>query len=333
MTAASPSLRDVAERAGVSRSLVSLALRGERGVADSRRRAVVDAADALNYPVTLLARAMSSGSELVIGVVATDLSNPFHAEVCAGVARAARENGMSVVTFDGLGDRDWVERQLRIALRMELLGVVVVSTWLGNDVLSTATATRPIVVVGTAVSGVPGVDSVGSDEASGLRDAVLHLAAQGHRRLGFVAESTRASSTRRHRMCTDVARTLFGEGAVPSVTIDASETDILAFLEARTGIIAATDVAARRILDIATRNGLQVPSDVAIVGFDNTATATSGRIHLTTIDQSRASLGSRAAELLVERLRGRTRDRDDLLPTVLVTRESTTGSGGLDGHH
>lgn len=323
-----PTLAEIAVSAGVSKSLVSIALRGDGGVKTETRRRIIEVAEALGYPSNALARRLVKPGPRIIGALVTDLTNPFHTEVVAGIESLAERHSCSVMIANGRQDRDWMATQLQTFLTLDVDGIVVVSTWVEPDALSAAAARAPIVVVGSSAGELTGIDTVESDDEHGTGQAVDHLVAMGHSRIAFVTESNRASSTRRYAGYRQAMRRMYGEDLAQSVSIDELERDrgLLASLvrERRaTGMIAANDMTAIRLAGLAEDLGIRMPQELSIVGYDNTLLARTFRPRLSSVDQPRHDMGERAVQMVLERLSGRDFDCHEILKPRLVTREST----------
>ncbi|MGU3411202.1 LacI family DNA-binding transcriptional regulator [Microbacterium sp. M1A1_1b] len=325
-------LADVASATGMSRSLVSLALRGDDGVSARRRADAVRAAGALGLPVGDLARRRADDGPLVVGVLVTEAANPFHAEVLASAHATAATLGFDLRVVDGFRD------DLRLAAGLEalhachgsadgVLGVAVVSSRLDPARLAAVAADLPVAVLGSGAVRArgTGVDTVSADEEAGMRGLLLHLASLGHVRTCFVAESGHPSTTRRALVHAEVAGRLGALGAVRTDDVDALVVDpgrIARHLDQGvTAFVAANDSTAARLLGAAHDAGLDLPRLAAVTGFDGTALA--ARLDLTTVDQPRRRMGARVVELVVEQLRGRRVDRHEVLPTALQPRGSS----------
>jgi DNA-binding LacI/PurR family transcriptional regulator len=322
-------LAQVARATGLSRSLVSLALRGDDGVSVPCRERVVRAADELGLPVGALARRRASGDPLVIGVLVTDAAHPFHAEVLASARETAATFGFAVRVVDA--DRDGT----RLAAGLEalvasagtadgVLGVAVVSSRLPPAQVVAAARRVPVAVLGSGAGLLAGtgIDTVSVDEESGMRDLLLYLASLGHVRTCFVAESAFPSTTRRGLVHAEVSGWLGVAGDRCAADIDTlvAEPALIArsLADGVTAFVAANDATAARLLAAARGAGLDLPTVAAVTGFDGTVLAE--RLDLTSVRQPCRRMGARVVELVVERLRGRRVVRHEVLPTVLVPR-------------
>lgn len=321
-----PTIVDVAAAAGVSKSLVSLALRGDPGVSEETGARILAAADRLGYRSNRLARGLVQGRTMILGVLLTDLANPYHTEVVAGVEEAAEGRGFTVLLAHGRRDRGRLEHQLDSLLQLNVDGVVVVSSWVGAAALADAARRVPVVMVGRPREFAPGVDTVANDDEAGARAAVRHLLELGHTRIGHLSGSGSPSSRSREAGYRETMREagLAGEVLVRPVGGDRERAAAELLARGPGAVFAVNDLAALAVLDHA-------PPEVSVVGYDNTSLAEVTRPRLTSVDQPRAIMGRLATELLWERMGGRTGDRHEVLAPELVVRDSTAPPGQRRG--
>ncbi|WP_231494151.1 LacI family DNA-binding transcriptional regulator [Nocardiopsis sp. CNT312] len=322
-----PTIVDVAAEAGVSKSLVSLALRGDRGVSEATGARILAAAQRLGYRSNALARGLVQGRTAMLGVLLTDLANPYHTEVVTGIEESADAEGFTVLLAHGRRDRSRLTRQLESLLQLNVDGVVAVSSWLEPGALADAARRVPVVMVGRPEEFTPGVDTVANDDRAGAVEAVRYLASLGHTRIAHLSGSRRPAARARREgyretmgdlglgTCTEVFE--FDGGSAgrerAAASVVASET---------TAVFAVNDLAALAALDGAHAAGTPAPEGLSVVGYDNTSLAETVRPRLTSVDQPRLVMGSLAMGLLLERLGGRTEDRHEVLAPSLVVRDS-----------
>lgn len=327
-----PTIIDVAARAGVSKSLVSLALRGDEGVSDATRARIRQAADELGYRSNSLARALVQGRTGQLGVIVTDLRNPYHTEVALGVETAAEAAGLGTFLANGRRDPTRLAQHLSAMLSLNMEGIVVVSSRVDYPVLAAAAKEVPVVVVGRPESTPPGLDSVANEDEAGIALAVDHLIDLGHHHIAFASSSTRPAAVARRRGY-EVAVGRAGLGRPVAETIPDGR-DRSAAVEALlqspvTAIVTNNDLLAIEFLDRAVELGIEVPGRMSIVGYDNTDLAARVRPRLTSVDQRGPALGETAVALLLERLAGRVADRHEVLFPKLEIRTSTAAPGFL----
>lgn len=323
-----PRLADIAREAGLSKSLVSLALRGESGVSEKSRRRALEAARQLGHAPSAPALRKLEGPQ-VFGMLVTDLRNPFHTDILLGIERIAGD--VSVILSNGGRDTERMRAHLRQFDALGVSGIMISSSWLDPADVAEAGKRRPVVVVGSSVTPVPGTDTVRGDLQLGIRLTVEHLIALGHRRIGFIAESKHSSSRRRHAAFLEQTMRFLQRDSTVSAHIDdlVADPESVVDLVRRRGItafVAANDVTAIEFMRVARDVGLRIPEEVAIAGYDNISNSRVTTPELTTVDQPWESMGAKALTFLRERALGRTADRDEVMTPRLVVRGSTSAA-------
>ncbi|WP_250447931.1 LacI family DNA-binding transcriptional regulator, partial [Actinotalea sp. C106] len=297
------------------------------------RERIRASAEALGYRSNALARALVQGRTGQLGVVVTDLTNPYHADVALGVEEAATRQGLGALIAHGRRDPARLAAHLEAMLSLNVDGLVVVSSRVRPEVLATCARQVPVVVVGRPEELPAGVDAVANHDAAGARLAVAHLAQLGHREIGFVTTSRRPTARARHEGYAQALVEL-DLGAERTWTVEGPEevagalTELLA--AGCTAVLGNNDLTAVALLDHAHDAGLDLPGGLSVVGYDDTRLATTVRPRLTSLDQGGAALGAAAVELLGERDAGRREDRHLVLEPTLRARTSTgppTGQG------
>lgn len=299
---------DVARAAGVSKSAVSLALRGDPGLGAQTRAAIVAEAERLGYRQNRWARSLVQGRTGLVGVLLTDLSSDYQTEIVHGIEDAAEEVGLEVVLSHGRRDAQLLERRLAQLGDFGVDGVVVLSAMLGPAVLAGAAARQPVVVVGRVEDLPPGIGSVANHDELGARLAVQHLLGLGHRRVAHLAMSQRAAAAARRRAYQETM-VAAGLGAFVRVAPvwDGGVAELVGSVGepgGPTAVFAANDRGAAAVVGAALDRGLRVPEDLSVVGYDNTALAQALRPALTSVDQPRPEMGRLAMAQLAELMAG-----------------------------
>ncbi len=325
-----PTIHDVAARAGVSKSLVSLVMRGAGNVSESKRRAVLDAASDLGYRPNRAAQALVRRRSQILGVLVSDLHNPFFHDAVDGIDAAAVEHGYRALLSTGhlVAKEEALAIDTLLELRVD--GLVLAAPRVTSATVAAASQSVPTVVIGRSVR-VAGVDSVHNDDRLGGGLVVDHLVELGHRRIAHIhggkgagARPRRAgyeAAMKRHDLEDQIL-------AVPGAFTEEGGVDgMRRLLEVKplpTAVFVANDFSAMGALEVLDEAGIAVPEDMSVVGYDNLRAVEYSRISLTTVDQPRYDMGSIAVKLVLERLEeGRRADRDVVLPPKLVVRTTT----------
>jgi LacI family transcriptional regulator len=317
-------INDVAKSAGVSRQTVSRALNDKGEIDGTTKQRVLDAARDLGYRPSRFARGLVRQDTTTIGLVIPDLLNPFFTEVAAGALEAARTRGWHVVVYD-TADSAAEERGTLEVIGSQVDAVVGYFS-LGETELDRHTRGIPVVLIGRDHH-TPRFCSIRIDGATGVRAAVDHLVAAGHRRIGMLDHASRATPSIRHGWFTD-AMTAHGlptgltGNAVQSV--DGGAEALSSLVERHpdlTAVFAFNDIVAVGALRAARKLGRRVPADLAVVGFDGLQLGTVVDPELTSVALDTRRIGALAIGRAASLLGGETAE-DLVVHASLVVRES-----------
>jgi DNA-binding LacI/PurR family transcriptional regulator len=321
---------DVADRANVSKSLVSLVMRGASNVSEERRIAVLRAAEELGYRPNRLAQSLVRGRTHTIGVLFSDPHNLFFPEIVDGIQDEADLFQYRALLATGYRDPEREARAVRDLLERQMDGIVLLSPRFSNKVIRDVALSTPTVMVGRRTR-EPFVDNIINDDYAGATLAVGHLAELGHQRIAHITGGSYAGAGLRRR---GYERTMRRLGLERHVQIATGEfTDEGGYLGARrllsegerpTAIFVANDLATMGVLTAIREAGLSVPGDISLVGYDNSYLAQLSNVSLTSIEQPRHEMGSLAARFLLERIESeRTEPRRKVLKPRLVPRSTS----------
>jgi DNA-binding LacI/PurR family transcriptional regulator len=318
---------DVAERAGVSKSLVSLVLRGKPGVSDARRKAVLTAAKELGYRPNAAARSLVQQRTHTVGALLSDMRNPWFIDLLESARSELLALGLNLFLseVDPLQNNSSV---LDAFIDARVDGLLCLGTMPLSEHLMAATDGLPTVVVSGREPDLPTVDVVTGDDAAGAAMATAHLIDLGHTRIAHLAGTGRAAELRadgyRDQMrIGGVADHIRVEVSDRSEAGDAAAAQaLLANNDRPTAILANNDYAAVIVMSHAQSLGLSVPGDLSVVGYDNSFLARTDYIGLTSVDNNYAEMGRIAARQLTHRIDtpGATRTMTLLTPNLLVRR-------------
>jgi len=327
-----PTIRDVAEQAGVSIATVSRVLNDRADVSVETRERVREIARSVGYTADPAARGLVTQRTQLVAVVVgdnaghRDLSLLFFGHVLAAISRRLAKGG-----YDAL-----LLQPLEVGLHHRFDAAILIGVD-GNDPLVTDMWVRSLPYVGVDVR-VGGRRNafVGSDHAAGVRLALAHLYELGHRRIAHIAGARNtvagagriAAFQREARVLgLDLPEAYVREADFSSAGGYRAMSELLALDERPTGVVAASDLMALAALQAIRDAGLEPGRDVAVVGFDDLEAAALAHPPLTTIRQDRERLGTLAAERAIELIEHPdTRPPDTILPVELVVRASSSPS-------
>jgi LacI family transcriptional regulator, galactose operon repressor len=324
-----PTIRDVAQQAGVSIATVSRVLNDRADVSVETRERVREVARAVGYTADAAARGLATQRTQLVAVVVgdnaghRDLSLLFFGKVMAAISRRLARSGFDSLLLQPL--------ELGVHHRFDAAILIGIDA---SDPLVTDLWKRGLPYVGVDVR-VGGRRNafVGSDHAAGVRLALAHLYERGHRRIAHIAgaRNTVAGADRigafqreTRALGLELPEEYLREADFSSEGGYRATSELLALEQRPTAIVAASDLMALAALQAIRDAGLEPGRDVAVVGFDDLEAAALAYPPLTTIRQDREKLGTLAAERAIELMEHPdTRPPDTILPVELVVRAST----------
>lgn len=330
-----PTIVDVAARAAVSKSLVSLVLRGSPHVSPARRAAVLKAVDDLGYRPNAMARSLVERRTHIVGVVISDMRNPWYVDLVENFQLSMSQRGMSVLLGNGRLDARTDESLVEAFLRLRVDGLFLVGSLPLTDAIMASVRSVPTVVGSSRDMKLPRVDTVVNDDYLGATLAVRHLAGLGHRRIAHLGGGAGAVAAARRQGYED-AMAGAGLGAETRTQwCDFTEAsgyegarELLAGRRRPTAIVGLNDVACIGALSAAEELGLSVPAQLSLVGYDNTSLSAMRRVSLTTVDPMNGEVGKVAAAMLLARIEHRGRPgAERLIEPRLVVRGSSSRPG------
>ncbi len=334
-------IRDVAKRASVSISTVSRVTNRKgtvnREMADRVWRAVRE----LNYQPDAQARALVSGRSHIIGLMVTEITNPFFPELIQRFEELAVESGYEVLLASTASDAGSIARSVRRVLQRKVDGVAVMMFGREAPILEElASHAVPLVVMDSGPARAPRgrIDAVQVDYNAGIHEAIAHLAELGHRRIAFVSGPLQQTSAhlrkeafrrgmRSHRLTVPPHLVVEGdhtlEGGMTAVD------RLLALPEPPTAVICSNDLTAIGVLHGLFEAGRHVPEELSVIGFDDVHIAQFMLPPLTTVRMSCADIAEAAFSVLRHRIEASgTRKASPPVHTSLVVRQTTAPPRG-----
>src|SRR4051812_28056273 len=325
-------IRTVAERANVSIATVSRTINHVPTVNAKMAKRVWEAIRELNYFPNTQARALVSGRTRLLGLIVSEITNPFFPELIQGFEDIAVENGYEILISSTNYDPRRMNLCIRRMLERKAEGVAVMTFGIEEPLLEQlAERNIPLVFVDQGPDR-PGISLLKIDYHHGIRQGVQHLAALGHRNIGFISGPMRLHSAQSRLAAFSNSLTECGIAINQEWIIEGDHTleggiaaadKLLSASRPASAVMCSNDMTAIGVLHKVYRAGLRVPDDLSIIGFDDIHITRVTIPPLTTIQMSRTELSRAAVNALRAHVESTTPHREYKIDTKLVVREST----------
>jgi LacI family transcriptional regulator len=353
-----PTIRDVATRSGFSASTVSIVLNRAplaRYIRKDTKLHIEAVAKQLGYSPNLIARSLRNQRNHAVGVMVFDITDPFCTPILRGIEASLFQANFVPILADAHNDRGRFERALEMLLEQRVEGLIVIANWLCVDIniLSDIEKRKiPTVIVGRDLA--DSISSVQVDNVLGARLALEHLHTLGHRKVAFIrGPKMLADSNQRWKGIRNFAATA-GMKIEPALVLELPNLlypmhgfeagynktmDLLETGRTFTAISAFDDVTALGAIKALRKVGRRVPEQCSVIGFDDTTPAAVSAPSLTTVRQPMESMGTVAAQLILETSAAVARKMEvassshRLLAPELVVRESTAAPPKITGQN
>ncbi len=324
-------LKHVAEKAGLSATAVSKALNGKPGVSNDTVEMVRRIAKELNYKPNNVAQSLRRNSTKTIGVIASDSSYSFFARVIKGIEDTAAKNNYNIILSNSNSLYDQEKKAIEVLLSKRIDGLIIVSPMMHSeeDIRYVNSFAIPVVFLSRRNTSI---DYVATDNVRGSKMMTEHFIAKGYRDITFInLPEDNVSGTERlkgyqaglaaHGLEFDPSRVYCCKPE-----IEAGKKTMLQILETGSNITAVycgCDVIAVGVMQAIFDQGLRVPDDIAVAGYDDIELAQYIRVPLTTIRQSKYDMGCEGMDIILRKLKSN-RDRrfQVTLTPELVVRSS-----------
>jgi DNA-binding LacI/PurR family transcriptional regulator len=332
------SLEDVAKRARVSTATVSRVLNNTGHVKTTTRARVLKAVEELRYSPNLHARSLAGGGNRSIGVIVSNIDNPFFLDVYRSVEARAHDAGYEVI----MANTDYTSQRLVTSIRLmigrRVAGLAAIVSEMDSELIRELSAQRIPVVFYDVGTPRKNITNIRVDYRSGMEKLTSYLYSLGHRRLGFLAHhSSLGPVSERLKAVLDAAARYSGlqvESAADADTLEGGRRAARALLDAHprvTAIVCVNDLMAVGALRELRSRGRRVPEDVSVTGFDNVTLAQYSHPALTTVHIPRDEIGQTICDTLMARDKAPF-PREFVIDPELVLRESTGPAPGARRH-
>ncbi|CAO3433364.1 LacI family DNA-binding transcriptional regulator [Azospirillum doebereinerae] len=327
-------IHDVARECGVSLSTVSNALAGKSNVREETRQRVLATAERLGYRASMVARALRMQRSFTIGVLIADVANPASPDFVRGIEDMAIRENCTLLLCNTDGDEARQIVHMRSLLDQQVDGMVLISQYCEGPVVRGLLETGTPFVLLQRRSPLFADDYVGADNFTGITESIRHLIDLGHRRIAFV-RGPFESSTAQERFDAYLHNVAgFGLDSDPELVCPghysveggyAAAMRFLALDRPPTAVLASNDMSAMGVLNATAERGIDVPSQLSLVGFDDIQLASFARINLTTTHLPKRDMGAAAAGLLMNRIDSKEQlsQQTVIFPTRLIVRGTT----------
>jgi LacI family transcriptional regulator len=326
-------INEIAKHAGVSTATVSRTINGSAKVTPETAEKVWRVVNAMGYHPSSHAQALASGKSQLIGLIISDITNPFFPELVRSFEEISLQNGFEVIVANTGYDSSRMAHSVRRMIQRKTEGVAVLTSEMEPALVEQLEIQQmPVVFLDTGRKGA-NASNIKVDYGMGIMEAVAHVVGLGHKRVGYIGGPTKYASARARRrafiMClrkhglpTDAD--LIQRG---NFKIDGGEAAVERLLRLKkrpTAVLAANDLSAIGALHAAQNAGLKVPEDISIIGFDDIDFCQLTQPPLTTIRLSRNQLAEKAFDALASVIHGKSqRGRQYKVETHLIIRGST----------
>jgi DNA-binding LacI/PurR family transcriptional regulator len=325
-------VKDVSRTAGVSTATVSRVLAGFDVVSEETRQRVHEAAKALNYQPNRNARNLRRNTTSKIGVIISDIQNPFFGSVVRGIEKITIKEDYTLILGNSDEDPEREKKLIAMLLEEGVAGIILVPTNADAESYRTLFGSgTPFVVIDRQLP-FPDLNMVLVNGAAGAEAAVDHLAGLGHRAIGYVGgmkhlsvmherEAGYLKALKKHQIA--VQEEYLRQGNNRQDGGHAAVCELLSLRQPPTAILIANNLMTLGGLQAIHESGLEIPGQVSLVGFDDMDWAASLRPALTCVAQPAYEMGETAAALLLERIhKPEQAARTIILNTRLVVRAS-----------
>jgi LacI family transcriptional regulator len=308
-----PTIKDVAKKAGVSYATVSRALNNHPEINEETRKKIVKISSEMGYQPNAIAQGLVKKETKTIGLLIPDITNPFFPEVARGVEDAANMEGYSVFLCNTNWSEEQEERYLEVLMQKQVDGIIIGPSSERTSHIKKVfhLGIKPAVFISRI--DYSNSTSILIDNINGARIAVEHLINKGHQKIAFIGGLKDAYSNQDRLLGYKNALEVNGipinqeyilNGDFKRESGHHTTQKVLQANPRPTAIFAANDMLALGAIQAIKEEGLAIPGDISVVGFDDIGFAALPEIQLTTIAQPKYDMGRLAFLTLLDQMKG-----------------------------
>jgi len=326
-------IKDIAREAGVSTATVSHVINKTKYVSEGTLEKVQRAIEKFDYHPNAHAQMLALGRSKLIGLLVSDIANPFYPEIIKSIEAAVFASGYHLILFNTNYETSRAIQYMQRLLQMKVAGVILLTAEFDEALIKLARQKKTSVVFHDL--GVVGekMSNIVLDYTAGIDEAVQHLVSLGHKRIAHIAGTQEIHSARVRRQAFIAAMKRHVPKARPPKVFEGdfrfeggrlAASQMLAEKVLPTAVVVANALMALGAMQEFKASGLHVPRDISIVGFDDISFASLSEPALTTVCSPRVEIGRRAVEALLLTVdRPHHEGIEIRIPTYLIKRDST----------
>lgn len=328
-------LADIARESGMSRSTVSRALSGKGYVSPENKRLILDTAEKLGYRVSTIARALRTQQSMTLGVLVADITNPLFPAIVKGIDEIVSAAGYTLFLCNTDESSQRQQTLICSLLDRHIDGLILVSQTL-NEASRNLLKNGPPCVFVNRIPAMLKADYIGPDNVQAINLLLAHLHGLGHRHIACITGPAQSSTAQERKEAWLAGMQRLNVPVYPGYLIEGNYhrssgkkvvANLLQCQPRPTAILAANDIVALEVINCLIEQGISVPDDISVCGFDDvfdgyfSAVARFQDKGLTTIDQPKRVLGQEAARTLLTRINNPYVEiRRTILPVTLQVR-------------
>jgi len=325
-------LAQVAKKAGVSSATVSRVLNNATLVKNSTRARVMRAARELKYHPNLHARSLASGHSRTLGIILSNMENPFFFDIFRTIESLARERGYEAVVANTGYHSEQLVTSVQLMIGWRVAGLAAIVSEMDDDLIQTISESRVPCVFYDVGKAARNITNIRVDYGQGVSKTVEYLHNLGHTRIAFIGHHASLGPINERRSAFQSAVARFAPSAQTHITEGAdgleggrqAARELLGSGFRPTAIVCVNDFMAAGVLRELRTQGMRVPQDVSVTGFDNIALSEFCSPPLTTVHIPREQIGRTIVEFLIpDPRKPRAKGHEVAIDPELVVREST----------